>query len=81
MTAINKVEELRFALKEAGKSIPFPGMQMNAVNAVAHYLEMGKDNGDMSRDDLAIWLRDLARQLKSVVDWRKKYSYLFEDEE
>ena len=60
------------ALEEIKKAIPFPGMYADAANAIAFKLENGKDNGAISREALAAWLRDKANKLHALAQAIRK---------
>lgn len=46
-------------------AFPNPQGTEHSADAIAFHLERGHDNGDISRESLASWLRDLAMQLRA----------------
>ena len=44
------------------------GLTISGLNAVAHHLEKGIDNGDVERQSLALFLRSAAAQLEARQD-------------
>jgi hypothetical protein len=59
--------QLHTDLDEAIRAIEFPSLSAGNANAIAYNLEQGIDNGDISREALALWLRNIAKELTAFA--------------